>query len=336
MRLAKADVASPVPPAGSTMRLLNAWITSLHDRNDWHDRPLLRAIRYLLKSFCHPVLHARWLMQLQCTGMHAARRRDGHLLERWQHRWASRTFTPRDRLRRLLDHHAAATGLFGHETLHQLWRGTPFVAGRTTLKDGSHLELWLMAPLLRCLEGELKLALGWHGEVIFSMTLTLCPGHGDSIVGCIQGANTPGAQEAVRALTRACHGLRPKDFLLSMARALSRAAGIETIRGPGNRHHVLNRTGRLKACYDTFWLEAGATLTKDGMFALSAAEPVRDLALVPSKHRSAARARDALRVDMTQALLRCLHRDNVTALFPMLDQDVLLPVRTSMAAEQAA
>jgi len=277
------------------MRFVRSLFESLHPRNDWHNHPRLRAARYLLRTATAPRLHRRWLAQLNTTAMREATLRDGHLFERWQHRWVSRQFGKRERLVRLIDHHGLMPRLLSADDLLRVCRGETLVAGDAAGKDGKPVQVTVAAPILRCLEGELVLGLVWRGTAVFSMTITLCPGRDEVLVGCIQGPRSHDGLGLVRDVTKACHGLRPKDLLLSAVRSVATAAGITRVRGPGNQAHVFGNTHRVKASYDGFWEEAGGTMGADGLYEVSAAEPVRDMQYVPSKHRSAFRAREALR-----------------------------------------
>ncbi|MDF4001854.1 DUF535 family protein [Luteibacter sp. PPL552] len=272
---------------------------SLHHRNDWHSRPRTRALRYVIRSLYAPRLHDRWMAMLFSDALSPLLARDTHLFERWQHRWVSRGFSRRQKLRLLLDHYAYLPTLLGPEALAGLGRGERINVARTSLKDGRELRVFLAAPILRCLEGELVIGLSLDHEPVVSMTLTLCPDAGYVLVGCVQGARSETTLTDIRAITRACHGLRPKDLLLSMVRVIARKVGVPTVRGPGNRAHVFGNTTRVKACYDTFWLEAGAMRGDDGLFGTPSDEPVRSIARVDSKHRSAFRARENLRHDLS-------------------------------------
>ena len=49
------------------------------------------------------------------------------------------------------------------------------------------------------------------------------------VIGCLQGAPNHAGLDVVRELTRQCHGLRPKNLLLSMVRALGVAFGVERV-----------------------------------------------------------------------------------------------------------
>lgn len=281
------------------MRTLLRLAASVRHRNDWHSHPRLRAVRYLAKTCYAPSLHARWLSVLDDPLTQPATLRDTHLFERWQHQWVSRGFSPADRLRRLLDHHRTMHSLLAPWMLDRLWAGEELDVGSVTIKDGRTLHAYLAAPILRCLEGELVVGLRLDDRILFSMTVTLCPETAETLVGCIQGPRSETGLADVRELTRQCHGLRPKDLLLSLVRALGVSAGTPFVRGPGNRLHVFWQTQRVKACYDTFWLEAGATMRPDGLFEMPAVEPFREPSMVASKHRSAFRAKEILRQTLT-------------------------------------
>jgi uncharacterized protein len=284
------------------MRAAIRLAASLRHRNDWHSSPRLRAVRYLLKTFIAPRAHADWLALLADTAMRTAVARDTHLFERWQHRWVSRRFGYADRVARVIDHHRATLHMLPAIQRERLWADERIATPGVTAKGGETLQAFLSAPIKRCLEGELVVGLAFRGAPVFSMTVTVCPATNETLVGCIQGPRSESGLADVRELTRLCHGLRPKDFLLSLVRVVAAAGHTRTIRGPGNAMHVFGHTSRLQANYDGFWEEAGATLGADGLYSVPAAEPIRAVGDVPSKHRSAFRAREALRLALCNQL----------------------------------
>jgi uncharacterized protein VirK/YbjX len=79
--------------------------------------------------------------------------------------------------------------------------------------------------------------------------------------------------------------LRPKNLPLSILYGFASSVGALRIRFIGNDGHA--RSGRIKASYDTFWMESGGVLARDGFFDLPAEETVRNELEVASKHRSA-------------------------------------------------
>ncbi|KAF1008645.1 MAG: hypothetical protein GAK28_01069 [Luteibacter sp.] len=295
------------------MPALNRMLQSFRDRDDWSRRRSYQAsaLRYALRCLGAPLLHLRWLTLLDShPGLRAAVRRDGRLIERWQHRFLRRGLGPRRTLRTLLDHFDFVSTRLPAGMLEQLYVDGRVELTEAAMKSGEPLRVLLMPPVRKGCEGELNLALATADDtLLFSATITLVPSRRELLVGCLQGPSTEDGQDRVRTVTRQCHGLRPKNLLLSLLYALAAEHGIRRIRGIGNARHALARSGKVKASYDAFWLESGGVLARDGLFDLPPSEPVRDEQEVASKHRSAFRQREALRHELARRMIAALSTD---------------------------
>lgn len=130
-------------------------------------------------------------------------------------------------------------------------------------------------------------------------------------------ATVPGTEslDRARAFTKAFEGLRPKAFCLMVAQAMARALGIETIYAPSNEGYVFAayfglRT-RVKADYDSFWLDSGGSMVTPGIFQLPALKQQRDLKDYKANKRAQVRRRQALEAgfaDQFEAGWRALMR----------------------------
>jgi uncharacterized protein VirK/YbjX len=169
--------------------------------------------------------------------------------------------------------------------------------GALCLKDGSELLIELRRPTGRSREGELALVLAnTEGQLLSSVIFSVADEGRSLLIGCLQGAAAELGREAVRELTKQCHGLRPKNLLFSLLLAFAEQAGAERVRGVSNlAHPFAGEADKIKADYDSFWVECLGEPLPDGFFALPVREPERDETQVESKHRSAFRKREALR-----------------------------------------
>lgn len=293
------------------MLALHRLFRSFRARNDWGSHPARKAVLYALRAMPALGLHDRWLALLESReDFRLAARRDGQLLERWQHRWINYRLWPRERIHTLMDHYRCLADLLPEGVMEQLYKTGEVRVAQAPMKDGQPIEVLLTPPVLRSHEGELNLAIRVGAvETLFSMTVTLDPARNRLLIGCLQGPALEQGLERVRETTRLCHGLRPKNLLLSMAYALATAAGLGEIRGVSNRYHASSRSGKVRASYDTFWAESSGTLAADGFYALPDREPIRNEEDVASKHRSAFRQREALRQELASQLVRFLGRE---------------------------
>lgn len=254
----------------------------------------------------------RWRVRWQrmMAEHHALRRaaeRDSRLHDRWQHRYLNRHFSAAEKARRLVEHFQSLTQVFTPAALDAIYAQGGLRLAAATLKDGSELVLKLAPPPVWGCEGELDLALSnAQCDRLYSVTLTFSDGA--LLIGCLQGPWGDEGRDVVREVTRGCHGLRPKNLLLSMVYALAHALAFDTLKGISNEAHPLARTGKIKASYDAFWEEQGACLGKDGYYRLPLAEAVRDEAEVPSRHRAEFRRRESLRQGLAEQLRQTLGR----------------------------
>jgi uncharacterized protein VirK/YbjX len=291
-------------------------VQSFRHRNDWQSRRSSRvyAAGYAARCLVAPLRHLRWLALLQAhPALRAAALRDGRLVERWQHRFISRRFGARKRLDALMDHYGFVVSALPHGLLERMMADGQVLLADAAMKNGESLRVLLMPPTRKGCEGELNLALATSDDtLLFSATITILPSTGEVLIGCLQGPNTEDGQERVRLVTRQCHGLRPKNLLLSLLYGFAAAHGLPRLRGISNDGHA--RSGRIKASYDTFWIESAGVLARDGFFDLPSMEAERSELEVVSKHRSAFRQREALRRELVAGTMSALSLPNVDAL----------------------
>ena len=252
---------------------------------------------YIVRCVARWREHDAWLAFLESVPMAGITSIDQVLPERYQHRYINLAWTRRQRLKALRDHYEFALARFPRPLFHMLYRERQVLLGKLRLRDGDYLSLVLKAPFRRSREGELSLLLlDATGQQISCATITVVDGGRAMIIGCLQGASKSAGRDVVRELTRQCHGLRPKNLLLSMIRALAEAFGVERVIGIGNAHHVFaGIPDKIKADYDAFWVESGGTPGDDGFYELPPREPARCASEIESKRRAEFRRREALR-----------------------------------------
>jgi uncharacterized protein len=299
-------------------------VQSFRHRNDWQSRRSshVYAAGYAARCLVAPLRHLRWLGLLQShPALRAATQRDGRLVERWQHRFISRRFGARKRLDALMDHYGFVVSVLPRGLLERMVAKGQVVLAEAAMKNGDPLRVLLMPPTRKGCEGELNVALATADDtLLFSATITILPSSGELLIGCLQGPNTEDGQERVRQVTRQCHGLRPKNLLLSLLYGIAASHGLPRLRGISNDGHA--RSGRIKASYDTFWIESAGVLARDGFFDLPSAEPERSELDVASKHRSAFRQREALRRELVASTMFALGQPTIDAMTTGHEEDL--------------
>jgi uncharacterized protein len=284
------------------------FVRSLSGRVGSHStrgRGLSATLTYIGRCIARWRQHDAWLAFLESAPMAGIASIDRVLPERYQHRYINLTWSRQQRLQALRDHYDFALARFPRSLFHMLYRERQVLIGKLRLRDGDHLSLFLKAPFRRSREGEIGLLLmDANGLQISCATITIIGGGQAMVIGCLQGASKDAGREVVRDLTRQCHGLRPKNLLLSMIRALAEALDIERVAGIGNAAHVFaGIPDKVKADYDAFWMEAGGVLGDDGFYELPPREPVRCASEVESKRRAEFRRREALRSEACELLV---------------------------------
>ncbi len=150
-------------------------------------------------------------------------------------------------------------------------------------------------------EGQLALNLFMDDTRIYSLAFSVNL-DGESLVvhvGAIQGVAAEGIQHDYKELTKALHGMRPRDFLVELLRTLCRCIGAAAILAvaDGSRQHRSRYFGEAKAeklslNYDDIWTERGGVHdASPDFFRLDTETPVRSLDEVPSKKRAMYRRR---------------------------------------------
>lgn len=289
------------------MQSLLRFARSLRGRAQWHSsrsRGFNATMTYIARSLLHWRQHAAWLTFLDAPAMAGLAVIDGTLTERYQHSYMNRHWSTMQRLAAMRAHYAFAVRRFPTELFDRLYRQREVRVGRVVLRNGSGLSLLLKAPPIRGREGELSISLtdDWGLQISYA-TISFVDDGRCVIIGCLQGAANNAGRDAIRELTRQCHGLRPKNLLLSMIRSLAHAMGAERVLGIGNQAHPFATRKKIKADYDAFWQENGGVADEQGFYAMSVHEPVRCESSVESKRRSEFRRRAALRREACDLLV---------------------------------
>jgi uncharacterized protein VirK/YbjX len=90
---------------------------------------------------------------------------------------------------------------------------------------------------------------------------------------------------------------------------------MDRMRGVANEAHPFaGHANKIKADYDSFWLECDSVLYPEGLHELPALEPARDEAIVASKRRSAFPQREILRREACTLFLAALDQPDELAL----------------------
>ncbi len=150
------------------------------------------------------------------------------------------------------------------------------------------LRLVLDKPAWFNREGEavLNLFVGDHRCYSVAFTLGVERGERILIVGALQGSGFPNAMELYRDLTRALHGMRPRDLLLTALKFMAMQFGIQRLQAISSA-----KRWQVHADYDGIWQEHQGELLDNGFYALPTEVSRREAADVPAKKRKTYRLR---------------------------------------------
>lgn len=178
-------------------------------------------------------------------------------------------------------------------------------------------------------EGPLVINLFQDGERIYSLAFALRDNgdHLEARVGAIQGRSLPDIRDIYRELTRASHGVRPRDLLIEMFQTLCEAIGVEKIIlvSDSHRHHRHAYFGDaadgMATNYDSIWTDRGAYRLDDATFELPLLRRRRSTAEIAPRKRTQYRRRYDLLDSLTaEAKSRiAMHRAGAQLITPLLE-----------------
>ena len=247
--------------------------------------------------------------------------------------YASRQLGCADRLA-LLEGHYRFLWQAGARALVERAARQPVVLAAFEGKDGVLYRLQLTAIHDSYREGELCLRLTRDGQPLYLASFLFLPrADGVSLqLGALQGLRSEAGAQAVKAATRALHGCRPKNLMVTALRDFGDFFACNNLFLISNDNRIaLNarRRQRIAADYDQAWLELRALRMRDGNYHLPCtAYRAPDLLDVPSKKRADARRRagmlEQLAAEMRTQLATLLATPAASPAASSRDQNPLL------------
>lgn len=205
--------------------------------------------------------------------------------------WDART-----RLARICDHYSVVERLGG--AINFPVDGKLFLLDLREIREGLHVivdqPLWFMR------EGQLTINLFLGDTRIYSLTFSLFDQGNElaAFVGGIQGRDVEGALDQYRELTKASHGMRPRDLLIEIFRMLCATLGVSHIFAVSDeyrhhRGHYFGQAAKKKffANYNEIWADRGGVALNPMFYRLDVDAKQRDVATLPAKKRGLYRRR---------------------------------------------
>jgi uncharacterized protein VirK/YbjX len=205
-------------------------------------------------------------------------------------------WSARIRLGRICDHYSVVDSIGGlidfpvHASISLL--------NLSEIREG--LSVVVDQPTWFMREGQLTINL-FHGETrLFSLAFSLIHEQDDiaAFVGAIQGRDIEGALDQYRELTKASHGMRPRDLLIEIFRMLCASLGVRHIFAVADeyRHHRSPYFGDAPAKrsllnYNDIWEDRGGVRIDPKYYRLGIAGVQRDISAISAKKRGMYRRR---------------------------------------------
>lgn len=206
------------------------------------------------------------------------------------------SWSAEERLRRIVEH---------YDTIEHEAPSLSFPLDRMLnlidLSDtAANLRIVLDQPKWFMREGLLAINLFLANQRIYTLAFSLARESGGIVahVGAIQGVDVDGIEEKYKDLTKALHGMRPRDFLVEAFRALCRSMKITRIhavddakRQHRSRYFGTEKPQDLFVNYNEIWRERGGISDGGDFFTLPLDTPMKPLEEIPSKKRAMYRRR---------------------------------------------
>lgn len=177
------------------------------------------------------------------------------------------------------------------------------------VREGLHVVVDQAIWFLR--EGQLVINLFRKDVRLFSLAFSLGRHEGALVafVGAVQGRDLEGVADEYREITKAAHGMRPRDLLFELFRILCGILSVEKIFAVADehRHHRDHYFGNhekgFSKNYNEMWLDRGGIRVSPLFFSLPVSSARRELDEVSSKKRAMYRRRYDLLHSIEQRML---------------------------------
>jgi uncharacterized protein VirK/YbjX len=161
------------------------------------------------------------------------------------------------------------------------------------------LRIVLDKPSWFMREGDVVINLFLDQERMYSLAFTLGERQGVRVayVGAVQGRSMPHVVDVYRAMTRAAHGMRPRDLLFACFRLLCGELRVQRIYGvsdaacPQRSDYFGANADKVHAEYDAMWAGYGGVPDRDGFFRIDPRLPRKRSEDIVSKKRALYRRR---------------------------------------------
>ena len=256
-----------------------------------------------LISFCKQAKHCvrglvfirhtkEWFQSLQRPELAVVATHHPYLFQKLQRPYLNRTLNTCQRFRALQQHYQFVAGQFSPVVRQEIYGTLGKQLAVLSLEGVGKFGLRLSCSKLEK-EGDLTIGLVNldTGKELFRLAFSITQWESEPreiFIGGLQGRKMPNSKEVIVAITRGCHGLRPKALLLFALQTLAGIWGVTRLRAVSDAMHIYRhwrKRKQLAASYDEWWRESGGRLASDGIFDLPATFVPRDIATLKVNKR---------------------------------------------------
>ncbi len=219
------------------------------------------------------------------------------------------------RLRRMIEHCLVADKL-GHPFDIS---GDQYVEIVKFQLDDEPCRLMLDRPKWLNCDGLLCLSL-WAGfDRVFSVSFSLSDDADGrtAYIGGIQGHRSGDALDHNRILTKAAHGMRPRDLAFELFRMIIPQMGVTQLKCVADAHRyqmtrrasmIIGLNDKVQLDYNEMWESRGGELGDDGFYRVPIEYTRKDIAEIPAKKRSMYKKRYAMLDDFQAEIVQALEQ----------------------------
>lgn len=266
-------------------------------------------LKFILRSiFLYPITFS-WLRKLeQYRNLSTYLTHQGTLPTKLQRPYLSVSLSKKEQYKALIFHYQFMESL-PLTLINQMYQKNRTLLMTLMGKNEQTLSLFIHSENKYGREGEFTLYLtNEECQTVGTLTFSVIENNTKPtlFIGGLQGADNhiQDAKSIIQKATKTAFGLFPKRMLLETALTIAQVWNIENVIAVSNKSHIFNRffarktLKKLRADYDSFWLEINGKRLKNGLFSLPLTIERKSLEDISSKKRSEYRQRYVLLDDL--------------------------------------
>lgn len=170
---------------------------------------------------------------------------------------------------------------------------------------------WLNCDGLLCL----SIWAGLHRVFSVSFSLSDDADGRTAYIGGIQGHRSDDALDHNRILTKAAHGMRPRDLAFELFRMIIPHMGVTQLKCIADAHRyqltrrasmIIGVNDKVQLDYNEIWESRGGEIGADGFYTVPIAYTRKDMAEIPAKKRSMYKKRYAMLDELQTKIIEAL------------------------------